>query len=141
MRYPVLLAEITYIFCFQSITALPDLVARQACDSITCPDWTETWEGLTGAADGSAAWWLNLVQPTSPSITIPEDPSANPVAGPPVPDRKSQIELFVNGEPSKPNVCEGFDPSGLKASGPEGNQVSNSPKPISIQLKVCLSFE
>lgn len=133
MRYPVLLAEVTYVICFQSVTALPDLFARQDCGSIACPDWTTLWQGLTGAAAGSAAWWLNLIQPISPSVSIPENPPADPVtAGPPVPDKKPQIEIFVNGEPPKPNVCEGFDPSGSKASGPEGDQVSSSCKLISI---------
>lgn len=109
--------------------ALPDLVARQACDSIICPDWTKVWEGITGAAAGSAAWWLNLIQPISPSITTPENLPANSAyVGPPVPEKTPEVEIFVTGESAKPNVCDGFDPSGSKASGAEGNQVSNSRK-------------
>lgn len=125
MRYPVLLAEVIYIICFQSVSALTNLVERQACGSITCPDWTKIWGGITGAAAGSAAWWSNLSQPTSPSITTPEN--SPPVhVGPPVPDKTPEIEIFVTGES---NVCDRFDPSGSRA---EGNLVSNSRKFLSI---------
>ena len=37
LRYEVLLTEVMYIICFQSVTALPDQVARQTCGSIACP--------------------------------------------------------------------------------------------------------
>lgn len=118
-----------YIICFHSSTALPDLVARQACGSINCPDWTKIWGGITGAAAGSAAWWLDLIQPTTPAVTTPENPPANPVyVDPPVPDKTPEIEIFVTGESAKPNVCDGFDSSGWTASGIEGNQVSISRK-------------
>lgn len=116
-----------YIIYFRSVTALPDLVARQTCDSIVCPDWTKIWGSITGATAGSAAWWLNLIQPTSQSITIPENLPANPASvGPPVPNKEPEVEIFVTGESAKPNVCDGSDPSGSRVSGAEGNQVSNS---------------
>lgn len=120
-----------YIICFRSVTALPDLVARQACGSIICPDWSKIWGGITGAPAGSAAWWLNLIQPTNPSITTPENLPANPAhVGPPVPYKTPEVEIFVPGESAKPNVCDGFDPSG-STPGAEGNQVSNSRKYLS----------
>lgn len=118
--------------------ALPDLVARQACDSIICPDRTKIWGSITGAAGGSAAWWLNLTQPTSPSITTPQNQPANPAyVGPPIPDKTPEVGIFVTGESAKPIVCDGFDPSGSRA---EGNQVSNSRNCSLLRFKACQSF-
>lgn len=103
MKPAAILAILTSAIAFETVLALPDLVSRQACDSMYCTDWLDL--GI-----GAAGWFKSFFLPEQ-GTTIPEtDQNHNPpIYDPPAVDPSTSSELNVVAPAANTDGCVAAD--------------------------------